>query len=156
MKNQILISFLVTLLFGACHPKENAQTIQETKTPVTISENPHPLLGTWKMVYGEIREKDSLQVKDMSKSEFIKIINDSHFAFFNQEPGNFYGGGGTYSLNGDQYTETLSYTGAEEVRGHSFPFTIEIKGDSLIQYGRELVEEANMDRHIVEKYIRVK
>ena len=111
------------------------------------------------MIYGDIRENDSTVVKDLSNTNFIKIINKSHFAFFNQNPndaGAFYGGGGTYKLEGNKYTETLSYTSVDAVRNHKFPFTIEINGDTLIQFGLEEVKEANMKRHITEKYLRIK
>jgi len=37
------------------------------------------------MVYAEIIENDSLKLKDLSNTSFIKIINKSHFSFFNQE-----------------------------------------------------------------------
>ena len=35
--------------------------------------------GTWKMVYAEIIENDSLKLKDLSNTSFIKIINKSFF-----------------------------------------------------------------------------
>ncbi|MDT0552545.1 hypothetical protein [Urechidicola vernalis] len=115
--------------------------------------------GTWKLFYGSIEENDSLQIKDISKSDFIKIINASHFSFFNQVKGtseSFYGGAGTYTLNGNDYVESLNYIGSTDLRGHKFPFKIELKGDTLIQYGHEKVEAANIDRYIVEKYVRIK
>lgn len=115
--------------------------------------------GTWQLFYGSIKEGDSLKIKDVSQSNFIKIINDTHFAFFNQEnesSKSFYGGAGTYTLSGDTYIESLDYIENENIRGHKFPFTLEIKGDTLIQYGHEKVESANIDRYIVEKYLRVK
>ena len=43
--------------------------------------------GSWKLIYADIRENDSLMVKDLSQTDFIKIINKTHFAFFNQEKG---------------------------------------------------------------------
>ena len=117
------------------------------------------IIGTWKMVYADIKENDSLQIKDLTKSKFIKIINETHFAFFNQnftDATLFYGGGGTYKLENDSYIEKLQFTSVNEVRDHEFPFTIEIKNDTLIQYGLEEVKEANIKRYIVEKYIRIK
>lgn len=95
----------------------------------------------------------------MTKSDFIKIISKDYFAFFNQDHANsdnFYGGGGTYTLEGNTYTETLQYSAVDAVRGHKFPFTIEIKGDTLIQYGLEEIKEANIKRYIVEKYVKIK
>ncbi len=150
----IAVTLLVWITFACTTKKEKPIPTSNHKT-----QEVSPIIGTWKLVYGEIREKDSVEIKDLSKSEFIKIINDTHFAFFNQEAGtadNFYGGAGTYTLKGKEYTEVLDYLGVLEVRGHHFPFTVEFKGDSLIQYGLEDVPDAGIKRHIVEKYIRVK
>jgi hypothetical protein len=118
----------------------------ETTTAVSKPKDIKKVEGAWKMVYGEIKEGDSVQIKDMTKSDFIKIISKD----------NFYGGGGTYTLKGNTYTETLQYSAVDAVRGHKFPFTIEIKGDTLIQYGLEEIKEANIKRYIVEKYVKIK
>ena len=150
MKN-VFILFTLVFVIIACQQKKEITKIVETK-PV------NKIIGTWKMVYADIKENDSLQIKDLTKSEFIKIINESHFAFFNQDHADatlFYGGGGTYTLENDSYTEKLQYTSADTVRDHEFPFTIEIKNDTLIQYGLEEIKEANIKRYIVEKYIRI-
>lgn len=119
----------------------------------------NPLEGTWKMTYAEIRENDSVQVKDLSAADFIKIINGSHFAFFNQERGtheNFTAGAGTYTFDGSKYIENLEFINFVDYRGHSFSFDVEIKGDSLIQQGYEKIEGSGIDRYILEKYIRIK
>ena len=150
MKNVFILFFLVFSII-ACQQKKETAKILEAK-PV------NKIIGTWKMVYADIKENDSLQIKDLSKSEFVKIINESHFAFFNQDHTDatlFYGGGGTYTLENDTYTEKLQFTSVDDVRNHEFPFTIEIKNDTLIQYGLEEIKEANIKRHIVEKYIRI-
>lgn len=151
MKN-ILFLLLFTSLLSACSHVNNSATKTEHKE---FNE----LIGSWKLVYNEIRVNDTVEVKDLSNSNFIKIINNSHFAFFNQVEGKaegFYGGGGSYTLEGDKYIEHLDYISQVNFRNHVFPFTIEIKGDSLIQYGLEEVKEANIKRFIVEKYLRVK
>ncbi|WP_103070312.1 hypothetical protein [Aquimarina sediminis] len=150
MRKQITL-FACIFIFIACNNSKPA--------PIQTVIKDSKLEGAWKMVYGEIKEGDSLQIKDMSTSDFVKIIGKDHFAFFNQDHINadgFYGGGGSYTLQGDTYTETLQYTGVEAVRGHKFPFTIEIKGDTLIQHGLEEVKKANIKRYIVEKYVRLK
>jgi len=127
-------------------------------TSKTTVSSPNELIGTWKMVYAEIKENDSIKVKDLSSTNFIKIINASHFSFFNQNKDsskNFYGGAGTYTLNGEHYIEKLSYTSVDAVRDHEFAFTIQIKGDTLIQSGLEEVKEADINREIIEKYIKL-
>ena len=129
---------------------------QEVKLNITNKSN--GIEGTWKMVYAEMIENDSLKLKDLSNTTFIKIINNSHFSFFNQENDsnkNFYGGAGTYTLEGSNYIETLNFTGEEAIKNHVFPFLIEVKGDTLIQFGTEKVEAEGIDRKIIEKYIKL-
>ncbi|WP_420602674.1 hypothetical protein [Flagellimonas sp.] len=151
MKSSLFI--LVLILGLSCKDKTKVPAPAEPK-----KDSDRSIVGTWKLVYGEIKEEDSVQIKDLSEADFIKIINEDHFAFFNQpkEGGEgFYGGGGTYTLDGNNYTEVLNYVAVDEVRGHEFPFSIEIKGDTLIQSGIEDVPEAGIKRHIVEKYIKI-
>ncbi|BAO75504.1 hypothetical protein WPG_1274 [Winogradskyella sp. PG-2] len=114
--------------------------------------------GTWKMIYAETKQGDSVDIKDLSSTDFIKIINASHFAFINQDYNsveNFYSGGGTYKYQDGQYVETLNFTSVEPIRNHEFPFTIKIIRDTLIQKGLEEVKAADIKREIIEKYIKV-
>jgi len=114
--------------------------------------------GTWKLIYAETKQGDSIQVKALSNTDFIKIINSSHFAFINQDyenAENFYSGGGTYTYIENQYVETLSYTSVELIRNHEFPFTVRINGDTLTQTGIEDIKDAGIKREITEKYIKI-
>jgi hypothetical protein len=148
----ILLLTVTLLIIASCSHEKKAPVPQEL-----IQDN--SIEGSWKLVYAHIDEKDSLQIKDLSKTGFIKIINKSHFAFFNQDEGtseNFVAGGGSYTFDGENYIETLNFINAPDYRGHVFPFKAEVKGDSLIQQGHEKIEEAGLDRYILEKYIRIK
>ena len=125
---------------------------------VSCKKQPNSIVGTWKMVYADMIENDSLKIKNLEDTQFIKIINDTHFAFFNQQNSghiNFYGGGGIYELNGNNYEETLNFTSVEAIKNHTFPFKVYIKGDSLIQTGLEEIKAAGIHRTITEKYIRI-
>ena len=147
-----IVQLLIVFVFLSCNTKNTSDQLSENITKNSIE-------GSWKLVYADIKENDSLQIKDLSKTDFIKIINGSHFAFFNQERGtseNFMAGAGTYTFNGNDYAETLDFINAPDYRGHVFPFKVEIKGDSLIQQGHEKIEAAKLDRYILEKYIRIK
>jgi len=145
MKKYSLLAVFSILSIASClHPKKT------DKSQIT---------GSWKLFYNEIIEGDLIQIKDLSTIDFIKIINKTHFSFINQPKdslGQFYAGGGSYTFDGENYSETLNYIAYKAIRGHVFNFKIEIKGDTLIQYGKEKVEAANMDRDIIEKYLRVK
>lgn len=150
----VMAIFITILIAASCReeikPKEKIKLSQEDSSPIE---------GTWKMTYAEIRENDSIEVKDLSSTDFIKIINRSHFAFFNQERGtneNYTAGAGTYTFDGSKYVENLDFINFADYRGHTFSFEVEIKGDSLIQQGIEKIEASGIDRYILEKYIRIK
>ncbi|GAB3503794.1 hypothetical protein [Emticicia fontis] len=124
-----------------------------------------PIVGTWKLLTGTLIEKGDTTVTDYTKtSSFIKIINDTHFAFISHDLAHgkdsttaaFSAGGGTYLLKDNSYTEHLEYCNAREWEGHDFTFTIEIKNDTLVQKGIEKVESAGIERLNIEKYVRVK
>ena len=126
--------------------------------------NSLPIAGTWQLLNGTLIEKGDTTVTDYTKDvSFIKIINDSHFAFLQHDltkgkdtPAVFVAGGGKYSLSDSTYTEHLEYCIAREWEGNDFPFTININNDTLTQYGIEKVEDAGVNRVNIEKYVRVK
>ena len=122
-----------------------------------------PLIGTWKLLTATLIEKGDTIVTDYTKNlSFIKIINDTHFAFLQHDLNKtkdsalFVAGGGRYSLKDSSYTEHLEYCSAREWEGHDFSFTISIQHDTLVQQGIEKVESAGVNRINIEKYIRLK
>ncbi|SDG63762.1 hypothetical protein SAMN04487996_12119 [Dyadobacter soli] len=150
----LLALSLITL--NAC----NRPTEGEAKGGATT-----PLQGTWKLLSGTLIEKGDTTVTDYTKNvSFIKIINDSHFAFLQHDLNNgkdstkasFSSGGGTYTLKDSAYTEKLEYCTAREWEGNEFHFTVSIQNDTLVQRGVEKVEAAGVERLNIEKYVRVK
>jgi hypothetical protein len=125
---------------------------------------PPPIAGTWQLVSGTTIEKgDTVVTQYTGGISFIKVINDSHFAFLlhdlhtgKDSTGVFSAGGGRYTLSDTTYTEHLEYCSDRQWEGHDFPFTITIKGDTLIQRGVEKVESAGISRLNIEKYFRLK
>ena len=121
------------------------------------------LMGSWKLLTGTLIEKKDTTVTDYTKNtSFIKIINDSHFAFLQHDlkkgkdtAAVFVAGGGAYTLKGNQYTEHLQYCSAREWEGNDFTFTVNLKGDTLIQKGIEKVDSLGINRLNVERYIRL-
>jgi len=118
--------------------------------------------GTWKLIEATTIQNDSLYKEDRSGKQMIKIINDSHFAFLNHDlikgqdstTALFVSGGGRYTLSGNLYTEFLEYCNYREWEGHEFKFTLELSEDTLIQTGIEKIEELDVERTIIEKYVR--
>jgi hypothetical protein len=150
MKLGLLPTFLIlagSLGFYACTQSEAAAGLH--------------LNGTWQLVSGmTITGKDT--VPYASDFRMIKIINDSHFAFLRHDKNppkdssnHFDGGGGNYTLSGNQYTEHLDYYADRNWEGKPFTFTVEIRKDTLIQTGIEKVDAAHIDHIIIEKYVRL-
>ncbi|MDB5006887.1 MAG: hypothetical protein JWP45_1280 [Mucilaginibacter sp.] len=149
MKPITFIALIIVCLLSACeyNPK-----------PI------NPVNGTWQLVSGTTITRGVSTFTDYTKTQrMIKIINDSHFAFLQHRlntpkdsSNKFDAGGGSYTLNGNKYTEHLDYYSDKNWEGKSFDFTVTVKGDTLVQTGLEKVEKENINREIIEKYIRVK
>jgi hypothetical protein len=145
---KIIPQVFLAILLTACSSK-----------PETIHLN-----GTWRLLSGTIITKGVSTVTDYTNGQsMIKVINDTHFAFLKHalhvakdSSNQFDAGGGTYTLTGDQYTERLDYYSDKNWEGKPFTFTVSIHNDTLIQKGLEKVENENIDREIIEKYIRIK
>ena len=149
---KIFLIIIFPMIITACteSPKEDPKIANEVS-----------LKGTWKLLTATIIEKGDTTVTDYTKDRsFIKIINDSHFAFLNhtlrKDTTDFSAGGGAYSLKGNNYTERLEYCSAKEWEGHDFPLTVTITGDTLVQSGVEKIEAQGINRINIEKYIRVR
>ena len=123
-----------------------------------------PIVGTWKLISAVVESGNDITITDYTKGKsFIKIINDSHFAFFLHDSAKGKGenalyssGAGSYTLKGNQYTEHLEYCSDRAWEGHDFNFTLLLNNDTLVQTGREKVESAGIDRVNTEKYIRLR
>jgi hypothetical protein len=162
MKNEI-IPVLLAFCLAAC---TGNQVSAPGSQPSTTNSGPssNRINGTWRLLSGTTITKGVSSVTDYTKDQsMIKIINDTHFAFLKHrlnEPkdssNQFDAGGGSYTLNGDQYTEHLDYYVDKNWEGKPFTFTVSITGDTLIQKGLEKVESENIDRVIIEKYLRIK
>jgi hypothetical protein len=149
MKQQpIVVTTLLLILFSSCQPK--------TRQPT------NDLVGTWKLISGTLIEHGDTTITNYTERPFIKIINDSHFAFLNHDVNKgkladslFVAGGGRYELRGDQYTEHLEYCSDREWERNDFSFTVKIQNDTLIQTGVEKVDAKQVNRLNIEKYVRV-
>ena len=126
--------------------------------------NTVPIVGTWQLVSRTVTEKGNTVTTAVNKKEsFIKIINDSHFAFLQHDlkkgkdsAAVFVAGGGRYSLKDSLYSEQLEYCSARNWEDNDFAFTVTLKNDTLTQSGVEKVASAGVDRVNIERYVRVK
>ena len=150
MKAQITSIFILVALIS-CNTK-------------TKQESPKPIEGSWQLITGTLIEKGDTVVTDYTKNiSFVKIINDTHFAFLQHDLKKgkdstvvFASGGGKYTVNDSLYIEHLEYCSAREWEGNDFKFNYIIKKDTLIQKGIEKIESQGINRVNIEKYVRIK
>ncbi len=154
MRIQISFTTIFIILTSCGTSVQNQET-----NPATI-----PIQGTWKLLTGTLIEKGDTVVTDYTKGkEFIKIINNTHFAFSGHDLNKgkateafFSSGGGSYSLKDSLYTEHLQYCSDRQWEGNKFQFTVTIKDDTLIQQGIEKIDSIGVNRINIEKYVRMK
>lgn len=154
MKIRIAYILMITSLFSC-----TSTTKDDVAKPALI-----PIAGTWQLITGTVIEMGDTIVTDYTKNiSFVKIINDTHFAFLLHDLNKgkdtaaiFSSGGGSYTLKDSLYTEHLEYSSAREWEDNDFTFTITLKNDTLIQSGIEKIESAGINRVNIEKYVRVK
>jgi hypothetical protein len=137
--------------------------IAVTLMSCTDEQPASPITGSWKLITGTLIDNGDTVLTDYTKNiSFIKIINDTHFAFLQHDlkkgmdsSAVFVAGGGRYTLMDNTYTEHLEYCTAREWEGNDFIFTVSVSEDSLIQTGIEKIENLGVNRLNIEKYVRV-
>lgn len=155
MKTHLTAFVLTALVLNACKPESGGNA---------AAGKPSELQGTWKLLSGTLIEKgDTTVISYTGNVSFIKVINDSHFAFLQHDlqkgkdsTASFSAGGGSYTLKDSAYTEKLEYCSAREWEGSEFHFTVSIHKDTLVQRGVEKVAAAGVDRINIERYVRLR
>jgi hypothetical protein len=144
--------FFIVIIISSCSVNQNK-----------AKQSNLPIIGTWELISATTTEKDSTFSTFDPKVKMIKIINPTHFSFFQhaltmgKEPNpKFTAGAGKYTLVNDTYTEYLEYFIYREWENNKFEFKISIQNDTLTQKGVEKVEKLGVDRIIVERYKRIK
>ena len=111
-------------------------TTLEAQTPVPGKQArlQKEFLGTWVLAGSPGNEVEPAEDAEM------KFIGLGHFAVIkrNDETGLIdYNHVGTYTLDGNTYTETITHAigATEQLVGQSFTFKIKIEGDTYVQEG---------------------
>jgi hypothetical protein len=165
MKTKQLIPqflFALTILITIFSCQQNKTNLSEA---TEVTDTTKSLAGTWQLISSKVITKGDTAVTFAAKDQkMIKMFNDTHFAFFQHDlkKGSdstntvFGAGGGTYSLNGAEYKEHLEYCNARGWENQDFTFTLTIKNDTMVQSGVEKIDSLNVDRIIIEEYIKTK
>lgn len=128
-----------------------------------VKNPPVVLSGTWKLISGTLIENGDTTITDYTTNvSFVKIINNSSFAFLEHDLNQgkdstavFVAGGGSYTLQDSIYTEHLEYCSDRAWEGNNFSFVVSVKNDTLVQRGVEKVETEGVNRLNIEKYVRL-
>ncbi|WP_217789139.1 hypothetical protein [Pinibacter aurantiacus] len=151
MKYSLAVALLCSALLFYCKP------------PATKINEHKALDGTWQLVSAlSITKQDTVVTFPVKNQQVIKMFNQSHFAFFKHDLSGgkdstavFGAGSGSYTLDGENYSEHLEYCNARGWENNDFHFTLTINSDTLIQRGVEKIDSLGVDRVIEEKYRRV-
>ncbi|MEO9967276.1 MAG: hypothetical protein ABJF11_15865 [Reichenbachiella sp.] len=149
-----IIHFALITFIAACQPPKDKPTLEEEAVPIE---------GTWQLLSAETIVGVDTTFKDYTISmKGIKMLNENHFAFFQHDltkgvdsTARFVSGGGPYTFESGRYVEQLEYCTARQWEGHTFEFEMTLKGDTLVQEGREKLENLGVDRIIKETYLRL-
>jgi len=148
----ILFLFLFLLAGAGC-----------TGNPSQASEAIGPsIMGTWQLLTVlTIEGEDSVLTDYTNGVKGIKMLNETHFAFFQhdlnqgKDTAMYVSGGGPYTYVDGIYTEHLEYCNFRVYENNIFEFEVAVSGDTLIQKGEEEVPEAGIKKYIIETYARV-
>lgn len=140
---------------------------------VTVQDKAGPLEGAWELVADKTTPADAAFPLETDRQ--IKILTRNHWAFFSQQrtlpktPGgtakewadaakSFSAGAGTYTLDGDSYTETIEFFVQPKFVGAKIKFKVTWNGDEWTQSGTLPLKSlgvADHDVDIQETYRRI-
>ena len=95
--------------------------------------------GAWEVVSLTLTDPDGTAREiEIDDPPGLKILSDTHWAFVDltgDEEAPVSGGGGRYEVEGDTYTEFVTYHAAPQYIGTSIAFECETDGDTWRQSG---------------------
>lgn len=131
----IKLGLFVVLCFLAPWPVGlNAQEQPRATDPTPASDLRHALLGAWAVAAG------GGSVTALGHGTRIKFWGLKHWTITEFDPRTgqvMWHHGGTYTLDGDNYTETVTFANdsTRKLIGQTLTFRITVQGDTYIQFG---------------------
>ncbi|MEZ4996066.1 MAG: hypothetical protein R2758_00825 [Bacteroidales bacterium] len=146
MKKVAVLSSLLLMMLLACN-----------REPV------NPVVGAWDMIYAKQVQNDSVVATfpGTYQGSQVKMWCNNYWMFvgqFSQDTVTADGfGGGSYTLEGIVYKETIKYHSSESNIGKTLRMRIVVANDTLIQvWPADEMGEVDKSNYTSEKYVRVK
>ena len=103
------------------------------------SQRKNTLEGTWRLVAGTSKTADSTYDYAKMGYDGMKMICDKHFMFVGRYVQNgdttYNYGGGTFTLEGNNYTEVIMYFPIKAMIGDTLSYEVQVNNDTWIQKG---------------------
>lgn len=146
MKKIAILSSLLLIMLAACKQE-----------PV------NPVVGAWDLIYARQVVNDSVVATfpDDYQGSQVKMWCNNYWMFtgeFSQDTVKTDGfGGGSYTLEGIVYKETIKYHSSKDYVGETIRMRIVVANDTLIQvWPANETGEVDKSNYTSEKYVRVK
>jgi len=110
------------------------------------AEQVDPLLGAWEVVHGQYGLPDApVEMSCAERPVQLKVFASNRFAYVrHKEDGSFLAASaGTFTVDGDRYTETTEWSSVPEALGTRVTFRWRVVGDSLCMSGPVEVRDAH-------------
>lgn len=144
-KIAVLSSLLLTMLFSC------------------KQETPNPVVGAWDLIYAREVQNDSTisTFPGTYQGSQVKMWCNNYWMFvgeFSTDTIKTEGfGGGSYTLEGIVYKETIKYHSSKDYVGETFRMRIVVANDTLIQvWPADETGQVDKSNYRSEKYVRVK
>ncbi|MGH8314124.1 MAG: hypothetical protein ACRETU_03105 [Steroidobacterales bacterium] len=156
---------LVAGLQGCAQEKASPPVAASTETAASTPDKAGPLEGAWELIAAKSTPADDTFPLDTERQ--IKILTRTHWAFLSQQrkmpkmPGgsaaewaaaakSFSAGGGTYTLDGDTYSEHIEFFVSPKFVGTTINFKITWNGDEWTQSGTLPLKSLGVADHDVD------
>lgn len=140
----VIVTFITLLTIGATNEKK-----------VKSSRKSNQITGTWELKLYKYGSGSDGFTEASPGTCRIKLINDTHFTWVTFDRNTrkvLSSAGGTYTLDKDNYTESIDYgLGMDSYLGNKPVYNIKVEGDNLFLSG-ELVSGYKIE----EVWLRVK
>jgi hypothetical protein len=143
MRRRMLSFSILTLAAVACRASAPVATspVADTQPPSVATVTP-TLVGTWELVSTRVTRGDTVLLEvSAPKIRAIKILNATDYSVVTLRGEQFMRAGtGRYTLNGNEYVETVELASGRFTPGRAYTFRIDVNGDTWTTDGGQGLE----------------